>query len=145
MLRRLPASLPAWWPVSACPPAAQSQLVSLPAAPCCPLPQDFLFEEASLLRSRELELKARLSGAPELAPVLPVVEVRCGAAAAALWCSAALCSVQCYVLCCAVHDPTLTLCLPPLSPPAAAPPAGQPHRAGGERLDGDPCGAHGAG
>jgi ATP-dependent Clp protease ATP-binding subunit ClpC len=38
--------------------------------------QDGLFEEATLLRSRELELKARLSGAPELAPVVPVVEAQ---------------------------------------------------------------------
>jgi ATP-dependent Clp protease ATP-binding subunit ClpC len=35
---------------------------------------DALFEEAALLRLRELELKARLSGEPEGAPVLPVVE-----------------------------------------------------------------------
>jgi hypothetical protein len=34
---------------------------------------DALFEEAALLRQRELELKARLSGAPEVAPVVPVV------------------------------------------------------------------------
>lgn len=38
--------------------------------------QDGLFEEATLLRSRELELKARLSGAPEVAPVVPVVEAQ---------------------------------------------------------------------
>ena len=43
--------------------------------PACPGLQDFLYEEAALLRSRELELKAKLSGAPELAPVVPVVEV----------------------------------------------------------------------
>ncbi|KAL4441273.1 hypothetical protein ABPG77_011510 [Micractinium sp. CCAP 211/92] len=35
--------------------------------------QDLLFEEATLLRQRELELKARLSGMPETAPVVPVV------------------------------------------------------------------------
>ena len=36
--------------------------------------QDLLFEEAALLRQREVELKARLSGVPEAAPVVPVVE-----------------------------------------------------------------------
>lgn len=37
--------------------------------------KDGLFEEATLLRHRELELKGRLSGAPEEAPVVPVVGV----------------------------------------------------------------------
>lgn len=44
-----------------------------PPLPLSP-PQDSLFEEAALLRQRELELKTRLSGAPEAAPVVPVVE-----------------------------------------------------------------------
>jgi ATP-dependent Clp protease ATP-binding subunit ClpC len=35
--------------------------------------KDALFEEAALLRARELELKAKLSGEPESAPVVPVV------------------------------------------------------------------------
>ena len=38
-----------------------------------PLSQDFLYEEAALLRARELELKSKLSGAPDEAPVVPVV------------------------------------------------------------------------
>jgi len=37
--------------------------------------RDMLFEEAALLRSRELELKAKLSGFAEDSPVLPVVSV----------------------------------------------------------------------
>jgi ATP-dependent Clp protease ATP-binding subunit ClpC len=36
--------------------------------------QDSLFEEAALLRQRELDLKSRLSGVPEAAPVVPVVD-----------------------------------------------------------------------
>ena len=40
-----------------------------------PALQDGLFEEATLLRQRELELKGRLSGPPEEAPVVPVVGV----------------------------------------------------------------------
>lgn len=37
--------------------------------------RDLLFEEATLLRMRELELKSKLSGNPEDAPVVPVVSV----------------------------------------------------------------------
>ncbi|GAB4819073.1 hypothetical protein N2152v2_006119 [Parachlorella kessleri] len=37
--------------------------------------QELLFEEASLLRSRELELKSKLSGLPGEGPVVPVVTV----------------------------------------------------------------------
>lgn len=40
-----------------------------------PRRQESLFEEASLLRDRELELKSKLSGHPEDAPVVPVVTV----------------------------------------------------------------------
>lgn len=49
-------------------------MTPLPPLPPSPRPQDSLFEEAALLRQRELELKSRLSGAPEAAPVVPVVE-----------------------------------------------------------------------
>ena len=35
--------------------------------------QDALFEEAALLRAREMDLKSKLSGIPEEAPVLPIV------------------------------------------------------------------------
>ena len=49
---------------------------ALPRCPAPPSPQDSLYEEAALLRQRELELKSRLSGAPEAAPVVPVVEAQ---------------------------------------------------------------------
>jgi ATP-dependent Clp protease ATP-binding subunit ClpC len=37
--------------------------------------RDELWEEAALLRSRELDLRTKLSGDPDLAPVVPVVSV----------------------------------------------------------------------
>ena len=61
------------------PAPAHPHLLTLPPPPSPSLHhplQDLLFEEATLLRQRELELKARLSGAPEAAPVVPVVMVR---------------------------------------------------------------------
>ncbi len=47
--------------------------------------RDFLYEEASLLRIRELELKTRLSGAPEDAAAVPVVSVEHIEAIVAAW------------------------------------------------------------
>ena len=107
---RQPGSLP-----------TRSTVTTVPVPLLLPL-QDFLFEEASLLRSRELELKARLSGAPELAPVLPVVEVRgCGAA---LWCSAV---VHFIVLRCKSKVLTsLPLHLPTRPPASCHPPRASP-------------------
>lgn len=47
--------------------------------------RDFLYEEATLLRIRELELKTKLSGAPEDAAAVPIVSVEHIEAVVAAW------------------------------------------------------------
>ena len=47
--------------------------------------RDFLYEEATLLRIRELELKTKLSGAPEDAAAVPIVSVEHIEAIVAAW------------------------------------------------------------
>ena len=47
--------------------------------------RDFLYEEATLLRTRELELKSKLSGSPEDAAAVPIVSVEHIEAIVAAW------------------------------------------------------------
>lgn len=47
--------------------------------------RDFLYEEATLLRTRELELKSKLSGTPEDAAAVPIVSVAHIEAVVAAW------------------------------------------------------------
>lgn len=60
-------------------------LTTLLTTPLTHPPQDTLYEEAALLRARELELKDRLGGAPEAAPVVPVVQAAHIEAVVAAW------------------------------------------------------------
>jgi ATP-dependent Clp protease ATP-binding subunit ClpC len=48
-------------------------------------PQEGLFEEAALLRERELDMKARLGGPPDQAPPLPCVDVADVEAVVSAW------------------------------------------------------------
>lgn len=99
-----------------------------------PFLQENLYEEATLLRERELELKAKLSGLPEAAPVVPVVTVQhieqvCAGCLWLLWAE----NVQLSWGRCLLAGATAT---------AADSCFATSRCAGGVCLDGHPCGAH---